>query len=359
MNIVIMAGGGGSRLWPLSRQSTPKQFLDLGSGKTLVEMVYGRARTLTEADKIYVATSENHRSQIKELLPAVLGDHVFYEPEKRDTTAAFAPICIRLESLGQGNEPTVFMWSDHVFTNESEFLTDLKKIPKLLADNPDSIVMAGHTPISPETTLGYLEVGERLSGYDDVHYVKAFKEKPDRATAEQYVTAGNYFWNLGYFSVRPSYLLSELVKYNPEIKPAIENFTQALAEAGSSKSEVGLKAAYSMFPKISIDYSLIEKTQHRLALTGDYGWSDIGNWATLKDVFGQSGDYVKAGHHVHVDSQNNYIYNATHSAVSLVGVTNTIVVVTDDAVLVTDKDHTPKVKQVVEQLEKEGKQEYL
>lgn len=348
MNIVLMAGGGGSRLWPLSRQATPKQFLDLGSGQTLIEQAYQRAKSLTEGKNIYLATSENYRPQVEKIFPNMPASRVFYEPEKRDTTAAFATISIRLEKLGQGSEPTVFMWSDHIFTNEKEFLGDLSKIPVLLAQYPDSLIIAGHTPTSPETGLGYLEVGEKISGYDDVFQVKAFHEKPDRATAEQYITAGNYYWNLGYFSARPTYLLSELIRHNPLLKPAIKEFAREQTPA-----------AYQKFPKIAIEYTLIEKTSPILALTGDYGWSDIGSWATIKQIFGKSGDHMPSGHHVHVDSHNNYIYNATDKVVSLVGVKDAIVVVTTDAILVTDTSHSHKVKEVVAKLEKQGKTEYL
>lgn len=347
MNVVIMAGGGGSRLWPLSRRSTPKQFLDLGSGQTLIEQAYGRAQALTAPENIYIATSEYYRSQIEKLFPDFPASHTFYEPEKRDTTAAFATICIRLGKLGQGNEPTVFMWSDHIFTNEKEFLGDLRKIPTLLQQYPESLIVAGHTPVSSETGLGYIEVAEKVSGYKDVFKVKSFKEKPDRALAEKYVSAGNFFWNLGYFSAKPGYLLSELIKHNPDLKLAIEEFAKDPTPA-----------AYQKFPKIAVEYTLIEKTPNILALTGDYGWSDIGSWATIKKIFGKGGDHVPSGHHVHVDSQDNYIYNATDKVVSLVGLKDTIVVVTDDAILVTDTAHTHKVKQVVEKLEEQGKTQH-
>lgn len=348
MNIVVMAGGGGSRLWPLSRQKTPKQFLDLGSGQTLIEQAYTRAASLTSPDRIYVATSENYRAHIEKLLPHVSADHVFYEPEKRDTTAAFATIALRLTALGQADEPTIFMWSDHIFTHEAEFLGDLKKIPDVLQQHPDAVVILGHTPVSAETTLGYFEVGARVAGFDDVFEIKTFKEKPDAATAEQYVAAGNYFWNLGYFSASPHYILSELVAHNSDIKPAVDEFARTLS-----------RSAYQKFPKRAIEYTFIEKTPRRFAITGDYGWSDVGNWAAVKDIFGKGGDHMPAGHHIHVDSDNNYVYNATGRAVSLIGIKNAIVVVTDDAVLVTDKDHAHKVKDVVAKLEEEGKEEYL
>lgn len=355
MNIVIMAGGGGSRLWPLSRIGMPKQFIDVGTGTTLVELVFERACTLTAKEHVYVATSEKYREKIETLLPEVTAERIFYEPQRRDTTAAFASIALRLEKAGAADTPTIFMWSDHVFTEEESFLQDLRKIPQLIEQYPDHLVIVGHHPLSPETGLGYMEVGENIDGYKNVYRLKAFKEKPDLKTAEQYVAAQRYYWNLGYFSMRPAYLLRELIACSPELAQGVEVFRQALAEG----SEQRVKAAYEEFPKVSIEYTLIEKTKRILAITGDYGWSDIGNWATLQQIFGTAGDHMPKGHHVHVDSKDNYVYNVTEKAVSLIGMENTIVVVTDDAVLVTAKDQAHKVKQVVERLEEEGQEKYL
>ena len=355
MNIVLMAGGGGTRLWPLSRRSTPKQFLDLGTGKTLIEHVYDRALQLTDANNIFVATSEAYHANIKQLLPQIPDDHVFLEPEKRDTMAAFATIALRLQALGKGDEATMHMWSDHVFTNEQAFIDDLKLIPGLVAAHPESLIIVGHTPVSPDTTLGYMELAEAVGDSGSVNVVKQFVEKPDAATAEKYVAAGNFRWNLGYFSARPNYILEELTTHNPELAEPIAGFADALK--GGSPDE--LAKAYSQFPKIAIDYALMEKTPRIIAITGDYGWSDVGNWGIIKDIFGQDGDHMPAGHHVHVDSKDNYIYNTTDKTVSLIGQENTIVVVTDDSILITDRDSAPKVKDVVAQLEEAGRDDVL
>lgn len=355
MNIVLMAGGGGTRLWPLSRKHHPKQFLKLDGQKTLLEMAYDRARRVTTPDTIYISSNHAYAEKIKQLLPDIPAERIFLEPERRETGPAFAAVALQLAALGQGNEPTVFMWADHVFTAEEDYITDLKKIPQLLTSHPESLVIVGHTPTFAETGFGYIEAGQPVSGFDDVFAVKSFKEKPDAATAEQYIAAGNYFWNMGSISATPNYFIAQLQRFEPDLMAAI---TKSIAnhQAGD---EVAAAKAYSEAKKIAIDYALLERTSPIFVVTGNYGWSDVGNWAAVRDVFGINGDHDPHGHHIHVDSHNNYIYNATNKAVSMIGMTNTIVVVTDDAILVTDKSKAHKVKDVVAKLEEQAKEKFL
>lgn len=350
-----MAGGGGTRLWPLSRQKNPKQFLTFGGEKTLLEMTFDRAKQLTSVDNIFVATMAQYGERIKELLTEVPEQNIFYEPERRDNAAAIASVAVRIAMRGQGNEPTLFMWSDHVFTNETEFMHDLKRLSDLVTNNPNSFVIMGHTPTSPETGFGYIEADTTSATEKDVFTVKSFKEKPDKDTAATYVAAGNYFWNLGYITVRPLYLLEELRKYEPELMKGIDAFRQALEK----NNEEEANTIYSTLPKTSIDYAVLERTPSLFVISGDYGWSDVGNWSAVQDVFGVQGDHMPQGHHIHVDSENNYVYNATGQAVSTIGIKNSIIVVTHDAILVTAKSEAHKVKDVVARLEKEGKTELL
>lgn len=355
MNIVIMAGGGGTRLWPLSLRDVPKQFVDLGTGKPLLAHTYDRATQITDPDHIYLATAQKHEERASQIVPQIPRERMFLEPSRRDTTAAFVHVCLRLKAAGHGDEPTTFLWSDHIFTNEEEFVGDLRRIEGILAEHPESLLIVGHTPLSANTTLGYFEVGKALAPHEDVFEVAAFKEKPDAKTAEQYVLAGNYYWNLGYFSLRPNYLLTEIVRVSPELAQPIA----ALEEAVTSGEESRIAAAFDAFPKLALEFTFVEKTKSIIAITGDYGWSDIGSWAIVKEVLGTKGDHMPRGHHVHVDAENNYVYNTTDKVVSLVGVRDTIVVVTDKAVLIADDKHSHKVKQVVEKIEQEGREEYL
>jgi len=355
MNIVLMAGGGGTRLWPLSREKTPKQFMDLGGGKTLVAQSLDRALQLTDLNHIYVATREDYADLITQNLPDISSDHIFYEPEKRDTTAAFASICLRLAQTGQGHQPTIFMWADHVFSRQPEFLADLQKIPDLLTSHPHHLIIVGHTVLFPDTSLGYIETGRPIAGQSNVFHVAAFKEKPDLPAAEKFTADRKYFWNLGYFSLYPDYLLTELTRQSPDIKPALEAYQTAL----SAGHKAGINQAYSAFPKISLEYTLIEKTDRIIAITGDYGWSDVGNWAAVKKIFGADGDHMPSGHHVHVNCHNNYIYNATNKTVSMLGIKDTIVVVTEDAILITSPDHAPHLKKVVTKLKEDNQTDVL
>lgn len=355
MNIVIMAGGGGTRLWPLSRRANPKQFLRLGSDKTLLEQTYSRARQLVAPEKIFLATAADYAEQTKHLLPELAADHLFLEPERRDTAAAFATVAARLHARGLGDEPVMYMWADHVFSDEPAFLKALQRIPAILNEHKDAIILVAHVPISPETVLGYCEIGDALPNEAAAFWVKRFTEKPDLKTAEKFVAAGTYYWNLGYFSARPAYLLQEIRRVSPELIPPLDAYAAALA----SGNEAELTTAYRQFPKIAIDYALLEKTSRLIALTGDFGWSDIGNWATVHELFGQQGDHTHHGHHVHVDSYNNYVYNDTDKTVSMIGMQDTVVVVTDDAILVTNKKDAHKVKEVVARLEKEKRDTVL
>jgi mannose-1-phosphate guanylyltransferase len=355
MNVVLMAGGGGTRLWPLSKNSNPKQFLSLGGGPTLLETTYRRAAAVAEPHNIYVATMREYEAKVRACLPHVPAENIFFEPERRDNAAAFASVAIQLEQRGQGDEPTVFMWSDHVFTAEADYTANLKLVPKLLADNPNAIVIFGHVPVFPETGFGYIEADRKVDGYEQVWIVKSFKEKPDLATAEQYVAAGNYFWNIGSISVRPTYLLEQMRVYEPELMKTMDVFAQAMSDHDIEAAD----RAYAQAKKISIDYALLERTAPIIVVTGDYGWSDVGNWRAVQEIFGKDGDHIGKGHHVHVDSKNNYVHNDTDKVVSLIGMEDTVVVVTADAVLVAKKDQAHLVKDVVARLTQEGRQEYL
>lgn len=355
MNIVIMAGGGGTRLWPLSRRNNPKQFLDLGSGKTLIEHTYDRACQLTAPANIFIATNKDYASRIQELFPLLAPDNIFLEPAKRDTAPAFAAAAVKLQQRGQEAEATIFMWSDHVFTDEAKFVAALKKIPQLVAQHPAAIIIMGHRPVFAETGLGYIEVGLGLPGEADVYQVKAFKEKPNQPTAESYVAAGNFFWNMAYISTTPDNLLRLLRAYEPALMRGVDQYAAALTEANAAAAA----ERYEELPSLAIDYALLERASEIIAVTGDWGWSDVGYWSTVQEIFGDGAHQPSRGYHLHVSSTGCYVHSATNQAVTLLGVNDVIVVVTPDAILVTRKDQAHKIKDIVARLEKDKKHDLL
>lgn len=350
MNIVLMAGGGGTRLWPISRSDKPKQFLDFGTGASLIEHTWRRAKAVTDTSNIYVATTQQYAAQGREVLPQLDDQHIFIEAERRDTGPAIAAVAAHLAARGQGQEPVIFMWSDHYFTAEDKFIADLLRLPDLIHQHPNHIIIVGHRPTSPETTLGYIELGELVE--PGVYAVKAFKEKPNEATATTYLAAGNFVWNMGYVSSTPDYLLKELSVHEPAL-------TAGIAALVAAPDDESARAAYRALPRLAIDYALLERTPRLLAVVGDYGWSDVGSWNAVKEVFGHAGDHVPNGHHIHVDSHNNYIYNVTDKTVSLLGLRDTITVVTDDAVLIASTKQAHRVKEIVSRLEKGHRHDLL
>jgi mannose-1-phosphate guanylyltransferase len=354
MNVVIMAGGGGTRLWPVSRRQSPKQFLKVGE-KTLLQQAYQRARALTKKEDIFVATLAAYQPKVAAMLKTVPPANVLYEPARRDTTAAFAAVAVRLQLLGRGEEPTIFLWSDHLFVREEEFLQDMKKIPDLLEEHPDSVVIMGHVPAFPETGFGYIEAANKVTGYNDVFQVKKFLEKPKRERAEELIRQGNCYWNMGYFSFKPNYFLKELRRLEPGFSKKLDQFAQAVRQRKEDKADT----LYRALPAAAVEYTFMEKTPRVLVVTGDYGWNDVGNWAAMNAVLGLQAGASPLHHYVHVDAEENFVYNTTKKMVTLIGVKDTIVVVTKDAILITSKKDAPKVKELVMQLEKKGQEKYL
>jgi mannose-1-phosphate guanylyltransferase/mannose-6-phosphate isomerase len=353
--VVLVAGGGGTRLWPLSRRHKPKQFLDLGTGKTLLQQTYARARIWTTAERIYVATTKEHALQVRKLLPQIPPERVFIEPARRDTGPAVTAAAWRLKEAGYGDTHTLFLWCDHVFTKERSFCRDLVKVRKLLPRLREKILIWGHVPSTPETGYGYLEVGECLARIPQLRKVKRFCEKPDLPTARRYVLSGHYRWNMGYFCVTPSFMLAELSRCAPELEEGTKLFVRA--ERGGQQETAS--KIYAQLPNISIDPALMERSREIVAWCGEYGWSDVGNWFAVRTLFGKEGDYAPKACHVHLDAADNYVYNATKRTVSLVGVKGLIVVVTEDAILIARQSHAHRVKDVVAKLEKEGLEKLL
>jgi len=341
---VLLSGGSGTRLWPLSREAYPKQFLALAGDDTMLQATWQRVAALADATPIVVA-GEDHRFLVAEQLRQIGAPPpaIVLEPVGRNTAPAIAAAA--MQASGEGDDALLLVLpSDHVVRDAEAFRTAVRAaIP---AAEQGALVTFGIVPDAPETGFGYIEA----SGGAGVQRVLRFVEKPDAATAQAYLDAGGYYWNSGMFLLRASRYLDELQRFRPEIVAAVRTAFDAAARDGDF---IRLdKAAFDVCPSDSIDYAVMEKTETAMVLPVDIGWNDVGSWSALWEVSEQDGDgNAHHGDVIAIDSRNSYAY--ARRLVALVGVEDLVVVETDDAVLVARKDRVQQVKDVVAKLKAE------
>ncbi|WP_036171849.1 mannose-1-phosphate guanylyltransferase/mannose-6-phosphate isomerase [Noviluteimonas dokdonensis] len=339
---VLLSGGSGTRLWPLSREAYPKQFLPLVGEQTMLQATWERVGPLSGQAPIVVA-NESHRFLVAEQLRQVGAPvpRILLEPVGRNTAPAIAVAA--MQALADGDDPLLLVLpSDHVVANVDAFRAAVREASPAAAGG--ALVTFGIVPTMPETGFGYIEADGAANG---VRHVKRFVEKPDSATAQRYLDAGGYYWNSGMFLFRASRVLEELARFRPDVVAACRS---AFDSAKRDGDFVRLEAdAFAACPSDSIDYAVMERTDAAMVLPVDIGWNDVGSWSALWDVTER--DAQGNAHHgdvIAVDSRNSYAY-AT-KLVALVGVDDLVVVDTDDAVLVARKDKVQQVKDVVAQL---------
>ncbi|WP_287597700.1 mannose-1-phosphate guanylyltransferase/mannose-6-phosphate isomerase [Thermomonas sp.] len=348
---VLLSGGSGTRLWPLSREAYPKQFLPLAGDDTMLQATWQRVAAIADAAPIVVA-GEDHRFLVAEQLRQIGAPTpaIVLEPLGRNTAPAIAAAA--LQALAGGDDPLLLVLpSDHVVRDDEAFRAAVRQA--MPAAEAGALVTFGIVPDAPETGFGYIqaeagqaEASQAVAG-DGVRRVLRFVEKPDAATAQRYLDEGGYYWNSGMFLLRASRYLDELQRFRPDIVAAVRAAFDAAARDGDF---IRLdKAAFAACPSDSIDYAVMEKTDAACVLPVDIGWNDVGSWSALWEVSPQDADgNAHHGDVVSIDSRNSYAY--ARRLVALVGVDDLVVVETDDAVLVARKDRVQQVKDVVAQL---------
>ncbi|MGH1487516.1 MAG: mannose-1-phosphate guanylyltransferase/mannose-6-phosphate isomerase [Cellvibrionaceae bacterium] len=349
---VILSGGSGTRLWPYSRSLYPKQFLPLTSEQTMLQETVSRLLAFdsekVEIDSPLIVCNEEHRFMVAEQLRAidVQSSDIILEPFGRNTAPAIA-----LAALSQPEATLLVLPADHVIKNIPEFEKAVA-VAKEQAEQ-GKLVTFGIVPTAAETGYGYVKAGVLID--KDVHGVDAFVEKPDKATAESYLASGNYLWNSGMFMFKASRYLEELEKFNSEMVAACRN-----AIAGESKDLdfTRLDAeAFKLCPDDSIDYAVMEKTQDAVMVPLDAEWSDVGSWSALWEVSEKDADgNVAKGDVLTKDTKDCYI-QSEHKLIATIGLEHTVVVETDDAIMVSHKDHVQDVKSIVGQLKKDNRSE--
>ena len=345
---VLLSGGSGTRLWPLSRETYPKQFLALVGDDTMLQATWRRVAVLSSHAPMVVA-NEDHRFLVAEQL-RVIGaptPRIVLEPVGRNTAPAIAAAALiaRADPQHEDGDPLLLVLpSDHVVRDDAAFRAAV--IAAVPAAKAGALVTFGIVPKTPQTGFGYIHA----QAGEGVRKVLRFVEKPDAATAQQYLDDGGYYWNSGMFLFRASRFLEELGKYRPDIAAAAR---AACEHLDADREFLRLdRDAFAASPSESIDYAVMEKTDAAMVLPVDIGWNDVGSWSALWDVSEQDADgNAHHGDVIAVDSRNTYAY--ARRLVALVGVDDLIVVETDDAVLVVARDKVQEVKQVVARLKAE------
>jgi len=346
-----MAGGTGSRLWPMSRDLMPKQFLKLNGEDTMLQATVKRLQNLDAAAPLVIC-NEEHRFIAAEQLRQVkqLDHNIILEPVGRNTAPAIA--LAAMAAVIKDHDPLLLVLAaDHMILNIEAFELAVSKAQQLAKQ--DKLVTFGIVPTHAETGYGYICCGEATG---DAFTVRRFVEKPDASTAEQYFASGDYYWNSGMFMFKASRYLAELKQYRPDIYAACE---LAMAEVNPDLDFIRVnKEAFVACPDDSVDYAVMEKTSAAVVVPLDAGWSDVGSWSSLWDISCKDVDgNVCSGDVLNVGSQNNYVYAET-GLVATVGLQDVVVVQTKDAVLVAAKDKVQDIKTVVQRLKAAGRTEH-
>lgn len=353
---VIMAGGSGSRLWPLSRDLMPKQFLNLDGQSTMLQATVKRLNGLETLAPLVIC-NEEHRFIAAEQLRQIhqLDNNIILEPAGRNTAPAIA--LAAMATLKKGVDPLLLVLAaDHMIANDHEFRRVVSTaIPCALQNK---LVTFGIVPTAPETGYGYIQAASAADVPTEgtVYAVKQFVEKPNLQTAEAYLASGDYYWNSGMFLFKASVYLDNLKRYRPDIFAACE---LAMADVDPDLDFIRVnKEAFLQCPDDSIDYAVMEKTDSAVVVPLNAGWSDVGSWSSLWEVSEKNLDgNSHKGDVLSFNSRNNYVFAET-GLVATVGLENTIVVQTKDAVLVASKDHVQDVKAIVQDLKKLGRPEH-
>ncbi len=341
---VIMAGGVGSRFWPLSKQKSPKQFLDiLGTGKTLIQMTFERFSSICPAENYYIVTNEQYKDLVLKQLPQLKADQILLEPLMRNTAPCIAYANYKIKQR-DANARIIVSPADHLITNETEFVNVINEGLNYV-DQTDKLLTLGLKPNRPETGYGYIQVEKKAADLG-ISKVKTFTEKPNLDLANVFIKSGDFYWNSGIFIWSLSAIDSAFKTYLPDIDNLFSLGTNSLNEASERKF---INKIYPECPNISIDYGVLEKSDKVYVFCSDFGWSDLGTWGSLYDRSDkdEAGNAIQGDNVMLYDSENCLINVPKEKLVVVQGIHDYIIVDSQDTLLICKKENEQDIKTFV------------
>ncbi len=350
LHAVVMAGGAGTRFWPLSRMAIPKQLLSFGGDRSLIQQAVDRLNSLVPVDNISIITNQSLVSAIEEQLPALSSKSIIGEPAKRDTAPCIG-LAAGLIAAEDPDATMIVMPSDHIIQPVEAFHTAVTKAHQLVEQDPSRLITFGVTPDRPAETYGYIQRGESQGESIDsgVFKVAQFKEKPAVDTAKQYLDDGGYYWNSGIFVWKARAILEALEQYQPDMVLHINRIVQRRGEADFLDV---LEREFTAIEGISIDYAVMEHHSNVLVIEAPFEWDDIGSWQALSRLFPtDANNNTVLGKHVGIQTSNSIIQSSKDHLIATIGVSDLIIVHTNDATLVANKQEEESVRELVRLLE--------
>lgn len=356
LHTVVMAGGSGTRFWPVSRKELPKQFLTLFGEQSLIQQAVRRCSSLSSTGSTWIVTNAAHAVETARQLPELSANQILIEPCGRNTAPCIALAAARLLA----DDPDAVMLvtpADHVITPRDAFIAAVERAVRTVEKNPSQLCLFGIIPTRPATGYGYIERGRELVGSDRVFDVARFREKPDLNTAREFLRDGNFLWNSGIFVWRAETILEALRQHCPQVMEVLDRFRGEIGTEGFSEA---LGREFSRMPSISIDYAVLEHSKNVCVLEAPFTWDDVGSWSALSRVHDQDehGNTV-LGLHTGIDTRNSTIFSSDGHLVTTIGLEGCIVVHTERSTLVARLDDEAQIKELLAALEAAGLTEFL
>ena len=354
---LIMAGGRGERFWPKSRKNLPKQFLSLTSdGKTMIQLTVERISPVVTLENIYISTNTSYKKLVMEQLPGIPEENILCEPVGRNTAPCIGLAAVHIRKK-LGDAIMLVLPSDHLIKNNVMFL-DVLRDAATAAEENTNLVTIGITPSYPETGYGYIQFdSQNLKECTSRAYkVVNFKEKPDLSTAKEYVASGDYLWNSGMFIWKVSSILSNMENLMPAMYDGLQKIESSI---GTHDQEQVLESEFINFKSESIDYGIMEHAKDIYIIPGAFGWDDVGSWLALERInsTNEFGNVVN-GNVISIDTKNSIIHG-NEKLIATVGLKDIIIIDTEDALLICDKDSTQDIQKVIETLKICNRKDYI